>query len=127
MSPATAQNIQAANRLFEQEVVAKRNLDALDSVYTKDARIMPPGAEMVTGRENIKGFWKAAMEGLNVSSVTLQTVEFEAAGDTGIEIGRATLNFATEGAAPMIAKYVVVWKQEDGMWKWHIDIWNHNA
>ena len=23
-----------------------------------------------------------------------------------------------------IAKYVVHWKQEDGAWKWHIDIWN---
>ncbi|HWC97594.1 MAG TPA: nuclear transport factor 2 family protein [Candidatus Sulfopaludibacter sp.] len=125
MSPATAQNIQAANRTFEQHVVAQRNIDALDNVYTKDARILPPGGEMVSGRENIKAFWKGAIEGLNVSAVTLSTVDFEAAGDTGYEIGRAVLSFA--GGGEMVAKYVVIWKQEDGMWKWHVDIWNPNA
>jgi hypothetical protein len=24
-------------------------------------------------------------------------------------------------------KYVVVWKREDDLWKWHIDIWNPNS
>ena len=127
MSPATAQNIQPANRLFESEVAAKRNIDALDSVYTKDARILPPGGEMVAGRENIKAFWKGAIEGLDLSSVKLETVDFEAVGDTGYEIGRATLYFAAAGSTPMSAKYVVIWKLEDGAWKWHVDIWNPNA
>ena len=126
MSPATAQNIQAANRLFEQEVAAKRNIDALDRVYTSDARILPPGGEMIQGRENIKAFWRSAIDGLNVSGVTLETVDFEAVGDTGFEIGRATLHFAAPDAPAMNAKYVVIWKQEDGMWKWHVDIWNPN-
>jgi ketosteroid isomerase-like protein len=127
MGPVTAQDIQAANRIFEQEVVAKRNIEALDSVYTRNARILPPGGEMVSGRDNIKNFWKGAIAGLDVTSVTLATVDFEAAGDTGFEIGRATLNFAAPGAAPLQAKYVVVWKKEDGMWKWHVDIWNPSA
>ena len=81
---------------------------------------------MVSGRENIKNFWKGAIESLNVTSVTLATVDFEAMGDTGIEIGSATLYFAA-GAPPLHAKYVVVWKKEDGVWKWHIDIWNPNS
>ncbi len=127
MSPATAQDIQAANRLFEQEVVAKRNYDALDNVYTADARILPPGGEMMSGRENIKGFWKRVVEEVwaNVTSVTLETVDFEPQGDTGWEIGRATLRFAGDAPAAT-AKYVVVWKKEDGRWKWHVDIWNMN-
>jgi ketosteroid isomerase-like protein len=29
--------------------------------------------------------------------------------------------------AQMEAKYVVCWKQEDGRWKWHVDIWNQNS
>jgi ketosteroid isomerase-like protein len=127
MSPATAQDIQAANRLFEQEVVAKRNYAALDNVYTADARILPPGGEMMSGRENIKGFWKQVIEEVwaNVTSVTLETVDFQPAGDTGWEIGRATLHFAGDAPAAT-AKYVVVWKKENGMWKWHVDIWNMN-
>jgi len=82
---------------------------------------------MVSGRENIKQFWQGAIAALNVGSVQLETVDFDLAGDTGYEIGRATLNFATDGIPPMIAKYVVVWKREDGTWKWHVDIWNPNA
>lgn len=126
MSPIQAPDTQTTNRLFEQEVVAKRNIDALDSIYTKDARILPPGSEMVSGREDIKAFWRGAIEGLNVSGVTLETVSFELAGDTGFEVGRATLHFAAPDAPAMSAKYVVMWKQEDGTWKWHVDIWNPN-
>ncbi len=125
MSPALQQDIARTNRTFE-EAVTSGNMSALDAVYTADARILPPGADMVSGRENIKQFWQAAIAGLNVGSIQLETVDFQAVGETGYEIGRATLNFATGGAPPMIAKYVVVWKQEDGAWKWHVDIWNPN-
>ena len=127
MSPAVQQDIQNTNRLFEQEVGGKQNFEALDRVYTSNARILPPGAEMVTGRDNIKQFWKAAWAGLNIKSVRLETVDFELNGDTGYEIGRATLEFNAEGAPPAAGKYVVIWKREDGVWKWHVDIWNMSA
>ena len=125
MSPATQQDIQKNNRAFEQAVIA-RDLPALGAVYTANARILPPGGEMISGRDNIQQIWGAAIEGMNVRAIQLQTLDFEAVGDTGYEIGRATLETATEGAAPMSAKYVVVWKIEDGAWKWHVDIWNPN-
>ncbi len=125
MSPAAQQDLQTTNRIFEQEVVANRNIDALDRVYTSAASVLPPGGEMVTGRENIKSFWRNALEALGVNSVRLETVSFETSGDTGYEIGRATLNFS--GAPSVTGKYVVVWKREDGAWKWHVDIWNMSA
>lgn len=41
-----------------------------------------------------------------------------------IEIGRAEL---LGGSGQTVApKDVVQWKQEDGDWKWHVDIWNGN-
>jgi ketosteroid isomerase-like protein len=117
--------MQQTNRTFEEEVAAKRNVEALDKVYTRNARILPPGGEMVSGRENIKQFWRGAIESLNVSAVKLETVSCEMAGDSGVEIGRATLQFTAGGSAS--GKYVVLWKQEDGAWKWDVDIWNMNA
>lgn len=123
MSPATAQDIQKANRIFEQDVVARRNIDALDQVYTQDARILPPGAEMVSGRANIKKFWKSAIDSMGVKAVKLQTVDFEPVGDKGFEIGRATLEFAA-GTPPVDVKYVVLWRRENGEWKWHVDMWS---
>ena len=127
MNPTTSQDIQVANRTFEQEVIGKRNFDALDRVYTANARILPPGADMISGRENIKSFWRGAAKSMNLKSAKLETVDFEALGNTGVEIGRATLTFNTPGAQPLKLKYVVVWKQEDGQWKWHTDIWNPNS
>jgi ketosteroid isomerase-like protein len=47
----------STNNLFNTEVFAKRNFDALDNVYTADARILPPGAPMISGRQAIKEFW----------------------------------------------------------------------
>lgn len=119
----------STNDIFTAEVFGKRNLAALDDVYTSDARMLPPGAPMVSGRSAIKAFWGNAIESLNATSAVLESVEVLAAGDGMVEIGRATLTAAPQGQTPMQmeAKYVVYWRQEDGRWKWHVDIWNANA
>ena len=113
------------NGLFNLEVFGKRNFDALDSVYTKDARIMPPGAPMVSGRDEIKKWWAALIESFNAKSAVLESIDVMTAGDDVVEIGRAILS--AEPDIRMEAKYVVYWRQEDGHWKWHVDIWNMNA
>lgn len=112
------------NELFHSEVGAKRNVEALDRVYTTDATILPPGAPMVEGRPQIKSFWAQALAGMDVQSVTLATVKAEPAGDGVVEIGSAEL--VTGAGQTVTVKYVVHWKQEDGAWKWHTDIWNLN-
>ena len=49
------------NEVFDSEVFKNGNIDALDQVYTADARILPPGAPMIEGRPHIKEFWKQAI------------------------------------------------------------------
>lgn len=117
------------NDLFNTEVIGKRNFDALDRVYTADARILPPGAPIIAGRENIKKFWRDLVQSVNAKSAVLTSVDVIPAGDSVVEIGRATLRMAPEGqpAAELEVKYVVCWRQEDAQWKWHIDIWNPNS
>lgn len=121
--------MKATNDLFNNEVFGKRNFDALDDVYTADASILPPGAPMITGREAIKGFWSSLVLGANAKSAVLSPIEVMAAGDGAVEIGSATLTVQPEGSeeSVMVVKYVVYWRQEDGRWKWHVDIWNSNA
>src|SRR5262245_18016748 len=81
----------ATNELFCSEVVGKRNFAALDHVYTSGARILPPGAPMISGREAVKTFWAGLVEATNAKSVALSSVEVIPAGDGIVEIGRATL------------------------------------
>jgi uncharacterized protein (TIGR02246 family) len=129
----STQSIQKAmatiNDLFNREVVGKRNFAALDDIYTRDARILPPGAEMISGREAIKRFWSDLVQSANATSAVLASVDVMQAGDGAVEIGKATLTLAPPGQAQtqMGVKYVVYWRQEDGQWKWHVDIWNPNS
>lgn len=119
----------ATNEVFNTEVIGKRNLAALDLVYTADARILPPGAPMISGREGIRAFWSDLIQAVNPKSAALSSVDVMPAGDGAVEIGRAVLTVepAGQAASRMEVKYVVYWRQEDGRWKWHVDIWNANA
>jgi ketosteroid isomerase-like protein len=117
------------NNLFNTEVFRKRNFQALDSVYTMNATILPPGAPMVSGREAIKEFWSNLIQSANAKSALLSSVDVTSTGDGIVEIGRALLTVQPEGSAEaqMEVKYVVFWREEDNCWKWHVDIWNQNA
>jgi ketosteroid isomerase-like protein len=119
----------STNDLFTSEVFGKRNFDALDDIYTAEARILPPGAPMISGREAIKEFWSNLIQSVNARSAALASIDVMSAGDGVVELGRATLKVGPEGqaATEMEVKYVVYWRQEDGRWKWHVDIWNQNA
>jgi ketosteroid isomerase-like protein len=116
----------STNDLFNAEVFGKRNFAALDQVYTANARILPPGAPMVSGRPAIKEFWSNLIHSVNAKSAVLTSVEVTPSGDGIVEIGRAVLGIEPEGQSPseLAVKYVVYWLQEEGRWKWHIDIWN---
>lgn len=121
--------MQTTNDLFNSEVFGKRNFAALDNIYTRDARILPPGAPMISGREAIKKFWSEMVQSANATGVLLTAVDVLLAGDCAVEIGKATLTVEPPGqsATQIEMKFVVYWREEDGRWKWHIDIWNLNS
>jgi ketosteroid isomerase-like protein len=125
ISDSIKAEMQKVNTLFGETVVKRRNFAALDQVYTLHARILPPGADLIEGREKIMDFWQAAVTGMNVQDAKLVSVNAHLAGDSVIEVGRAQL-FLPEGQSAEV-KYVVEWKQEDGAWKWHTDIWNMSS
>ena len=116
------------NTLFNTEVFGKRNFAALDDIYTVDARILPPGAPIISGRQKIKEFWSNLIQSTNAKSAVLKSIDIIPAGDAVIEIGRATLAVQPADTVTEIeVKYVVYWREEDGHWKWHVDIWNQNS
>lgn len=117
------------NDLFNTEVFGKRNFAALDQIYTSDARILPPGSPMISGRAAIKTFWSGLVQSANAKSAVLTSLDVMPAGDDMVEIGRAMLTVEPEGqpSTQMEVKYLVYWRQEDSRWKWHVDIWSQNG
>jgi hypothetical protein len=79
-------------------------------------------------RQAITDFWANLIQSVNAKSAALASVDVMPAGDGVVEIGRATLTVAPQGqTTEMEVEYVVYWRQEDGKWKWHVDIWNPNS
>src|SRR5262249_51697460 len=116
-----------ANRRFCQAFL-KKDAATVAGMYTSDAILFPPDADMIRGRKAIGEFWKGMMGG--VKNVTLTTVDLGASGDVAYESGKASITVQPAGgqSTPMEVKYVVVWKrQKDGSWKLHRDIWNNLA
>ena len=117
--------IDAANVRFG-EAVRSADAAALASLYTEDARILPPNSEMIQGREGIEAYWAGAFQ-MGIKDIVLTIVDVIGMGDMVCEIGKAVVSIQPEGmdAIEDIAKYLVVWKKDvDGTWKLHVDIWN---
>src|ERR1700760_900169 len=112
------------NELFGEAVVKGRDFAALNQIYTDDARILPPGADLIEGREKIIGFWQATVAGMNVQDAQLVSVNAHLAGDSIIEVGpRPTVSTGRSVRGGEVRGRV----EEGGAWKWHTDIWNMNA
>lgn len=123
LAPAYAgdrEDIEARIAAFEEAANAG-DAAALAALYTDDAILMPPGAPMVTGSENIAAVWQSMLD-MGLSGLDLTPVEITVTGDSAAETG--TFSF-TAGDATGTGKYIVLWaKGEDGTWRLHRDIWN---
>jgi uncharacterized protein (TIGR02246 family) len=95
------------------------------ALYTQNAYALPPGSDVIQGREAIQAFWQTVMDN-GAKGGELKTLDVETGGDNmAREIGRYVLTFQQGNETTNIAgKYVVIWKQENGEWKLDVDIWN---
>ncbi len=125
--PAVAQDKTIIQGLNDQFAKAFNTGDiaAVAAHYTEDATVLPPGAEMVIGRNAILTFWKSAAE--QIGDIKLTAVDVKPlSSDAAREIG--TFSLRTKGSQPqeITGKYVVVWEKVGGDWKLATDIWNMN-
>lgn len=116
-----AQQLRACNDAFEATFLAKDSA-ALAALYTPNAVLLPPGMAELTGTEAIGQFWQGAMD-LGVATARLTTVTAQDLGDIAIEQGQFVLSGADSNTLDH-GKYVVIWKQHEGRWHLHQDIWN---
>jgi len=123
MSPEINAAIAAANLRF-MEALARQDAAGMASLYTADGQLMPANSDFISGTSAIEQFWGGAM-GMGIRTAKLETVELEAHGETAVEVGKYTLG-GDEGQTLDQGKYVVVWKNDDGAWKLHRDIWTTN-
>lgn len=113
--------IEKANESF-MEAFRQGDAEALAAMYTADAMLLPPQQRSVEGRDAIQAFWEGVTE-TGANAFILRTMEAERHGDTAHEVGTYVMIDENEKTMDS-GKYIVIWKQADGAWKLHRDIWN---
>ena len=121
MSTEIRNAIAATNAKF-LESFRQGDAAGLAATYTSNGQALPTNSDIIEGKTALQGFWQAVLD-MGIKSATLETVELDIQGDTAIEVGKYTLQ-VSGGQTVDEGKYLVVWKQEGGQWKWHRDIWN---
>jgi uncharacterized protein (TIGR02246 family) len=127
--PAAADDVrQAIEQVNSQFMAAFKAGDAatIASLYTDTAKVLPPDATEIAGREAIQNMWQSWLDD-GLKDLTLEAIEVEASGDLAYEIGSFSLQAPAENDTMMTAtgNYVVVWKHgADGNWRLHVDTWN---
>ena len=117
-------SIAVANQKF-MDAFSRSDAAGIAALYTEDAKLLPPGSPMLSGKGAIEAFWKGAMD-MGLKEAKLDIVDVESQGNLACEISRFTLTGEQSGGESILlkGKYVVVWKNEDGTWKLRVDIWN---
>lgn len=123
MATKAAANVAAiikANNKALGAALAAGDATAISKMYAKGAKLLPPNAGVIKGKD-IKAFWDTTVAA-GVNGVKLKSQEVELHGSTAIEVGSYTMSAG--GAVIDEGKYIVVWKKEGRDWKLSRDIFN---
>ena len=112
--------IEAGNKKF-LDGAAKRDAALIASAYTEDAEAFPPNSELVKGKPALQKLWQSVLDS-GIAAIDLKTTEVDANGPLAYEVGTYEMK-SKDGKVADRGKYCVVWKQVNGQWLLHRDIW----
>ena len=128
LTDADKDQITALRETFEKAFLAN-DVSALTALYTKDAMMMSPNAELVRGKADIQKLFEgvSGQEG-ELTGYTETPVEVFGEGRVAYEVKTIILTGKPPGSETSITiKSKTLWvlrKQDDGTWKIAVDIWN---
>ncbi len=116
--------IEAQNDRFTKAHVAG-DIAAIDAMFTRDARSFPPGAGAAVGLAAIHELTAEYLKA-GVSEFREDTTDFYGNQDLLVDAGTYVMTYGADHVIER-GKYLNVWKQEDGAWKIHANIWNTSS
>lgn len=119
-----AERIHEANERFKQAIRAADS-STMPSLYTSDAKILPPNGDAVGDSDSIAKFWQGFFT-LGITEARPVTLEVIPMGEYALEVGEYSV-FSEDGALVDRGKTMVLWKNDGGTWKMHRDTWNSSV
>src|SRR5215203_3878673 len=127
-TPASAQDSATLQRLADQfaDAFNKNAASGVGDFYTEDAVLVPPGADMRTGRKDIQGYWTQQARQAEGLSITVLDVK-----PLGPDVARAIVRaeMALKGDKPryLSGRNVAVLQKVGSDWKLTTHIWNFST
>lgn len=118
-----AEGIHEGNERFKQ-AVREADSATMPSLFTSDAKILPPNGEAVSGSDAMTEFWQCFFE-LGITEARPVTQEVIPMCEYALEVGEYSV-FSEDDRVDR-GKIMVLWKNEDGVWKMHRDTWNSSV
>jgi len=124
--PALAQNTDLRAQVEKMDQAWEKAYNAGDAaavtaLYTKDAKVMAPGAEPASGTKAIQALFEGAVaQGVKNTLTQEDVVGF---GDYALETGKYVATSA-DGKHLDHGSFMTLLKKVDGGWKIHRDTWN---
>jgi ketosteroid isomerase-like protein len=113
--------IRESNERFDHAFATADSAAFLDC-YAADACIYNSNAPKLCGTDALKGFFNEAYK-TGIRNVKINTEEVTGGKEAVVETGSYTV-LGDKGVQLDKGKYMVMWKEENGKWKMHRDIWN---
>lgn len=116
--------ITASNKVFGASW-ASADSTAFAGCYTSDACINPPNLPRMCGTAGITAFFNGGVQ-MGIKNIILNTEEVFGGKDAVVETGTYEMLVADNVSVDK-GKFMVMWKEENGKWKMHRDVWNSDA
>jgi ketosteroid isomerase-like protein len=117
--------IEATDAAFSA-AVSRGDSKALAALYTVDGEVMPQGSDPIKGTDAIQKFLQEKIIGAGVAGATLKTLEVFGTGATASEVGAYEMRNKS-GVVIDHGRYMVIWRQVDGVWKIHRDMFSSSG
>jgi uncharacterized protein (TIGR02246 family) len=102
-APARAEDLRAVMEADNARWLAAYNTNnpaAFPAMYTKDAVLLPPGAQPVSGREAIGQFWESRLKAGNRKDHTFEIVSIQQDGKYAYQVARWTVVVVKDTGEP---------------------------
>ena len=116
--------IAASNKIFGA-CFATGDSTTFANCYTSDACINVTNMPRMCGTQAITAFFNGGHK-MGITNIALTTEEVMGGKDAVVEVGKYEM-FVGDKVSAEKGKFIVVWKEENGKWKMHRDIWNSDA
>jgi uncharacterized protein (TIGR02246 family) len=122
---------EAAIRKLDAEwskAATAKKMNRVMKFYAPDGSVVWPDQPPAKGHKAIRASWEAYFKATPDMHLDFKPIDIEVIGDMATDFG--VVHFAANARpddAQNTAKYLVVWKRENGAWKVLYDSWNWNA